>query len=324
MCQFILGRRHDGLWGILCRNNLISSFRRSVNRFYFTIVVSVAPSTTPASNEDQREKAEPRRHSFPVTMGTSENFCLRWNDFESNVSGAFRELREDSDFFDVTLATSDSGNRTLQAHKVILSACSSFFKQMLRQQARAHAHPHPFIYLRGVSYNDLLSVLDFMYHGEVNVAQDDLNSFLAVAEELQIKGLTNKDQSESTSTPGPSSTSKARPTPGRVRDSSGPPTKRVRKASPGRVVTKTDDDDDDEIKEINVKADPDVSNVDEAVNPDEEGYDDSYGEFYGDDGSGGMEGDGTEDDPAAGGSADGAKGRITRFHFSIKTFYQTA
>ena len=46
------------------------------------------------------------------------------------------------------------------------------------------------IYLRGVRTCDLESVLDFMYQGEVNVAQDDLNSFLAVAEDLQIKGLT--------------------------------------------------------------------------------------------------------------------------------------
>ena len=37
-------------------------------------------------------------------MGSSEKFCLRWNDFERNISGAFRELREDKDFFDVTLA----------------------------------------------------------------------------------------------------------------------------------------------------------------------------------------------------------------------------
>jgi hypothetical protein len=189
---------------------------------------------------------------------------------------------------------------------------------MLRQQSRVHAHPHPFIYLRGVSYNDLLSVLDFMYHGEVNVCQEDLNSFLAVAEELQIKGLTNKDQAESSATPGTSSAAaKIRPIPVRVKEPSGPPLKRPRKLSPPRVVSKADeddDDDDDEVKEVNVKADPDVAAV-EAVNPDEEGYDDSYGEYYGDDGSGGMEGDGTEDDPAAGGSADGAKGRIRSFTY---------
>ena len=68
-------------------------------------------------------------------MGSSENFCLRWNDFESNVSGAFRELRAESDFFDVTLTCDDTNansRRPMQAHKVILSACSNLFKQMLR------------------------------------------------------------------------------------------------------------------------------------------------------------------------------------------------
>jgi hypothetical protein len=44
--------------------------------------------------------------------------------------------------------------------------------------------------MKGVKYADLVSVLDFMYHGEVNVAQEELNSFLAVAEDLQVKGLT--------------------------------------------------------------------------------------------------------------------------------------
>jgi len=125
-----------------------------------------------------------------IKMGSSENFCLRWNDFESNVSGAFRELRAESDFFDVTLTCDDTNansRRPMQAHKVILSACSNLFKQMLRTQT---GHPNPMIYLRGVRTCDLESVLDFMYQGEVNVAQDDLNSFLAVAEDLQIKGLT--------------------------------------------------------------------------------------------------------------------------------------
>jgi hypothetical protein len=50
-------------------------------------------------------------------MGSTEKFCLRWNDFETNVSVAFRELREDKDFFDVTLACDDS---QVEAHKVII------------------------------------------------------------------------------------------------------------------------------------------------------------------------------------------------------------
>jgi hypothetical protein len=55
-------------------------------------------------------------------MGSADNFCLRWSEFESNISGAFRELRTDTDLFDVTLITSDSGARALKAHKVCSSA----------------------------------------------------------------------------------------------------------------------------------------------------------------------------------------------------------
>merc|ERR1711963_1185806 len=118
----------------------------------------------------------------------SEKFCLRWNDFETNISVAFRELREDKDFFDVTLACDD---QQMQAHKVILSACSPFFRSVLKK----NAHAHPLLFLKGVKYVDLVAVLNFMYHGEVNVAQEELNSFLAVAEELKVKGLTQNNSS---------------------------------------------------------------------------------------------------------------------------------
>jgi len=143
----------------------------------------------------------------------TDNFCLRWNDFAENVSGAFKDLRAEKDFFDVTLACSDSGAQTFQAHKVILSACSNFFKATFRQQMNANKHPNPYIYLRGVSYSDLTAILDFIYNGEVNVAQEDLNSFLAVAEELQIKGLTNRDAANSSDHQAPKKAPKVRPPP---------------------------------------------------------------------------------------------------------------
>ena len=122
-----------------------------------------------------------------MSDGSGEKFCLRWNDFERNISKEFQELKDDEDFCDVTLACDDN---QLQAHKVILSACSPFFKNILKK----NPHQHPLLYLKGVKYEYILSVLNFMYHGEVNVAQEELNSFLAVAEDLQVKGLSQNKE----------------------------------------------------------------------------------------------------------------------------------
>jgi len=118
----------------------------------------------------------------------SEKFCLRWNDFENNISQAFRDLRQDEDFFDCTIACEDD---QIPAHKVILSACSVFFKDVLRK----NPHAHPLVYMKGVRMRELVSLVNFMYHGEVNVAQDELNGFLSVAEDLKVKGLTQSTNS---------------------------------------------------------------------------------------------------------------------------------
>ena len=49
-------------------------------------------------------------------MSSSEKLLLQWNDFEASISEAFRELREEKDFFDVSLVCDDC---QIQAHKVI-------------------------------------------------------------------------------------------------------------------------------------------------------------------------------------------------------------
>ena len=126
-------------------------------------------------------------------MGSTEKFCLLWNDFEANISSAFCDLKEDKDFSDVTLVCAD---QHVEAHRVILAACSPFFKKVLRKVQ----HSHPLIYMKGIKFSDLEAVLCFVYNGEVNVAEADLNGFLAVAEELEVKGLTcGKNSSEDNS-----------------------------------------------------------------------------------------------------------------------------
>ena len=114
----------------------------------------------------------------------AENFSLKWNDFEENISVGLQDLRKSNNFFDVTLL-SETGQ--VGAHKLILSACSTFFRNILV----SNPHQHPLIYLKGVSKEEITNLLNFMYCGEVNVAQTELSSFLAAAEDLKVKGLTN-------------------------------------------------------------------------------------------------------------------------------------
>merc|ERR1719429_881069 len=102
------------------------------------------------------------------------------------MSSSFTKLRQKSEFFDVTLSC-DHGKSEIQAHKVILAACSPFFHRVLAR----NPHQNPLIYLKGVDYENLEAVINFMYQGEVNVAQEDLNGFLGVAQELAVKGLTD-------------------------------------------------------------------------------------------------------------------------------------
>merc|ERR1712129_105852 len=119
-----------------------------------------------------------------------ENLCLKKNDFQENAISAFGTLREDREFADVTLACEDG--QQVEAHKVILASSSPFFQNLLRK----NKHPHPLIYMRGLNSEDLVAMIDFLYYGEANVYQENLDSFLAVAEELQLKGLIGSGAEE--------------------------------------------------------------------------------------------------------------------------------
>merc|ERR1712129_557221 len=125
-----------------------------------------------------------------VMYREEEKLCLKWNDFQENAISAFGKLREDRDFTDVTLACEDG--QQVEAHKVILASSSPFFLNILRR----NKHPHPLIYMRGLKSEDLVAMIDFLYFGEANVYQENLDSFLAVAEELRLKGLMGSGAEE--------------------------------------------------------------------------------------------------------------------------------
>lgn len=118
-------------------------------------------------------------------MGSDEAFCLKWNDFQGSISSSLGSLRTTSDLLDVTL---QCGVESLQCHRLVLSACSDWFKTVFR--ALPPVTQHPVIVMWEATARDMALLLDFMYNGEVNVKQENLNSFLALAEKLSVRGLT--------------------------------------------------------------------------------------------------------------------------------------
>ena len=120
----------------------------------------------------------------------SEKLCLQWNDFKENAVNTLQSLKDDEDFTDMTLVCEDG--KQVEAHKVILANSSPFLQNILRR----NKHIHPLIYMRGVKSDDLRAIVDFLYCGEANVYQENLDSFLAIAEELQLKGLVGKSDKD--------------------------------------------------------------------------------------------------------------------------------
>lgn len=119
----------------------------------------------------------------------SEKLCLEWTEFQQNFSSSFQELWKENYLSDITLVCDD--NQQIEAHKIILTTCSPLFKTMLKK----NKHSHPMIFMRGIKSKHLMLLLEFMYLGETNVFQEDLNDLLKVGEELQVKGIAGGSHS---------------------------------------------------------------------------------------------------------------------------------
>ncbi|XP_068893325.1 protein tramtrack, alpha isoform isoform X2 [Tenebrio molitor] len=133
---------------------------------------------------------------------TMQQYCLRWNNHQPNFISVFSSLLNSESLVDVTLAAE---GRHLQAHKVVLSACSSYFQSLFT----INPCQHPIVILKDVKFTDLKVMVDFMYYGEVNVSQEQLPHILKTAEMLKIKGLAEIPVDQSVSKTQNSSTDKA-------------------------------------------------------------------------------------------------------------------
>ena len=112
-----------------------------------------------------------------------EIYHLTWNTFLTHLDYTFRDLVTERHFADVTLVSDDQVQ--IKAHKIILSSCSPVLKKLLLD----NPHPHPMIYLSGVKHEQLESILQWMYFGETNVYKDNIEEFIEIGMDLEVKEL---------------------------------------------------------------------------------------------------------------------------------------
>ncbi|XP_071582645.1 uncharacterized protein [Temnothorax nylanderi] len=151
-------------------------------------VKQVAPTTIKMPSRQTNQGPHNVVHQQPTEV------CLRWNSYHSNMQNSFPSLLDTEQFVDVTLACE---GRSLKCHKMILSSCSDYLADLLRE----NPCQHPIILMKDLKFWEVEALVKFMYRGEVNVAHDKLPQLLNAAEALQVKGLAGPSPSQNAKPP---------------------------------------------------------------------------------------------------------------------------
>ena len=121
-------------------------------------------------------------------MANSE-VSIAWSDFHDNITYRLKQYINQRDFSDITLVTKDY--KKIPAHKLILSSGSKFFCGLFAEDL---GHPHTLVYLNGVDYDILEAIIQFLYQGQVQLRKEQVNEFLAMAQDLGVEGLEKETE----------------------------------------------------------------------------------------------------------------------------------
>ncbi|CAG2157026.1 unnamed protein product [Oppiella nova] len=120
----------------------------------------------------------------------SQAFCLRKANHISDMIESFDRMFKDESMTDCALMCAEG--HALKAHRMILSASSPFFRTVFDQMSNQWPN-YPMVYLKDMPMADLRAIIEFIYTGEVTVAQEQLESVIRSGEALRIKGLVDID-----------------------------------------------------------------------------------------------------------------------------------
>ena len=114
-------------------------------------------------------------------MASKEEYNVKWDTFSDHLQDMLKDIITANELTDVTLVCDDK--EQLQAHRIVLSASSVVFKSIIKDLSIVN----PVIFLRGINYKEMKSILEFMYVGSTTVDHESVNEFLNVAKTLDLK-----------------------------------------------------------------------------------------------------------------------------------------
>ncbi|XP_031830878.1 uncharacterized protein LOC116426285 isoform X2 [Nomia melanderi] len=121
-----------------------------------------------------------------------KTFNLTWNNHLANLSGLFEGLYKSGSLTDTTLACQGG---MLRAHRLVLAACSPYFERVFKE----HYGEQPILILKGVAVEEMECLLDFMYRGSIDVAEEHLPSLIKTATDLEVRGLSGDHRNQENS-----------------------------------------------------------------------------------------------------------------------------
>ncbi|XP_014479112.1 PREDICTED: zinc finger and BTB domain-containing protein 14-like isoform X2 [Dinoponera quadriceps] len=139
-------------------------------------------------NYCNNEEGKKNTLTLDRSMG-EKTFNLTWNNHLANLSGLFETLYKSGSLTDVTLACQGG---MLRAHRLVLAACSPYFERVFKE----HYGEQPILILKGVAVEEMECLLDFMYRGSIDVAEQHLPSLIKTATDLEIRGLSGEQNNQ--------------------------------------------------------------------------------------------------------------------------------
>lgn len=115
--------------------------------------------------------------------------------YQENVETMFRNLLKDESLCDVTIHCKDG---IIRGHKVILAACSPYFKKIFQE----HPEPPVVFVVHGVLVKQMRSLIELIYRGTTDISADVMTKICEMADDFGIKGIVDENDRSSTNISG--------------------------------------------------------------------------------------------------------------------------